>query len=302
MSRRVHFWLLLLSVAGCGDPIKHVELIEEPRVLAARAEVLGDPTRATPRPGETLQVRWLVAAPEGDPASGFALRACSAPRETRGLLHCDATPFASEVGDAAAENPRFDFTVPTDLDPVAHPRIAILGSLCAHGNGQITGDSLGCDAGEELPVSLDLFLDGEGRTNSNPSFDADPIALDGAPWGAGALGSGACSGLGLPEVSASGGQHPITIAIPDSARETLLPQNPADNTRESLRVAHFSSAGELERPFSEILPNDSAAPLSLSWESPKTAPAEGQLVRFWFVLRDLRGGSDFVERALCLVP
>src|SRR6188768_3793123 len=128
MSRRIRYWPLLLTFAGCGDPIKRVELIEEPRVLGARAEVMGDPTRATPRPGETLQVRWLVAAPEGDPVSGFALRACSTPRESRGLLRCDSPPFASEVSDAVSENPRFDFRLPADLEPLAHPRIGILGS------------------------------------------------------------------------------------------------------------------------------------------------------------------------------
>jgi len=31
-------------------------------------------------------------------------------------------------------------------------------------------------------------------------------------------------------------------------------------------------------------------------------PSEGRLVRFVFVLRDLRGGIDWTTRTICLVP
>jgi hypothetical protein len=302
MLPRIHSVWLIFGLAGCGDPIKHVELIEEPRVLAARAEVVGDEMRATPNPGETVQVRWLVAAPDGDPPSGFALSACSAPKQTRGVLHCESTPFASDVGDAASPNPRFEFTVPAELNALTHPRLGILGSLCAHGNGTITSNLPSCEAGSELPVSFDFFLAGDESTNLNPNFAADAITLDDAVWDMRELADGACLGLGLPEVSRSAGHHPITIAIPDSAREPLVQHNAADAPRESLRISHFASAGELERPFSEVLPDDSASPLTLTWNPPKQAPADGELVRFWFVVRDLRGGSDFTERALCLTP
>jgi hypothetical protein len=302
MSGRLNYLPLLLCLAGCDDPIKHVELIEEPRVLGARAEVVGDAGRATPHPGETLEVRWLVAAPDGDPPTGFALHACSAPRQTRGLLRCASRPFASDILDAASENPRFEFTLPADLDPLAEPRVGVLGSLCVHGNGRFAGDTPGCEGGEELSVSLDLFVASSDGVNLNPSFGSEAIALDGSPWQTQARESGACLGHGLPEVSLAGGQHQIQIGIPEAARETLSQRNPADLTRESLRVAHFASRGKLERPFSEILPDDVETSVSLSWDPPETAPPEGELVRFWFVLRDLRGGSDFTERALCIVP
>ncbi|MFZ5892855.1 MAG: hypothetical protein ACOY0T_17475 [Myxococcota bacterium] len=302
MFRFKSYWLLMLALAGCGDPVKRVELIEEPRVLAARAEVVGAPERATPGPGETLQVRWLVAAPEGDPPSGFALSACSTPKHNRGVLRCESAPFASDIADANAANPVFEFVVPGDLDATAKPRIAILGSVCAQGAGRIDGNAAGCGSGTELPVSLDLFLAGSETTNSNPSLPSDAIELDDGRWNPGDLPNGACSGLGLPEVSRAGGHHQIRITLPESARENLIQRESTDAPREELRISHFANAGELTRAFSEVLPSDAQTSVTLDWEPPKTAPVEGQLVRFWFVVRDLRGGSDFTERSLCLVP
>jgi hypothetical protein len=114
--------------------------------------------------------------------------------------------------------------------------------------------------------------------------------------------SGACSGLGLPEISLGGGQHQIQISLPDSVREALPRHSSVDAAREELRISHFSSLGELERPFSEILPEETAVSASVGWKPPKSAAPDGELVRFWFVVRDLRGGSDFTERALCLLP
>ncbi|MGC4093472.1 MAG: hypothetical protein QM756_37360 [Polyangiaceae bacterium] len=301
MSRYTVYLPLLLTLVGCGDPIKRVDLIEEPRVLAARSEVVGAPERSTPNPGETLRVTWLVAAPDGDQPTGFALAACSIPKFTRGVIECSEAPFASDVSDASGENPSFEFSVPADLDSEAQPRLGVLGKLCPNGTGQIDVDRASCD-GAELPVSLDMFLAGAETTNLNPGIPSDAIALDGAEWAAASVTNGACSGLGMTEVSLGAGQHQIQIALPESTREALLTHSSADAARESVRISHFVSAGELERPFSEILPSDAAVTTSLSWKPPKTAAPGGQLVRFWFVVRDLRGGADFTERALCLLP
>ena len=298
MYRFVKYWPLIGLLGGCGDPVKRVELIEEPRVLAARVEVSGDPERATPNPGESVQVRWLVAAPAGDPPSGFALRACSVAEHTRGALDCASAPFASGVGDAPSVNPAFAFEVPAELDAALNPRFAVLGSLCASG----AGSSAGCVDGDELAVSLDLYLAGADTTNENPSIPADAIAFDDVTWAPGEPPNGACSGLGLPEISLSAGQHQIQISLPDSVREALTQHSSADAPREEIRLSHFASQGELERPFSAVLPSDPSVSTKLSWKPPKSVAPSGELVRFWFVVRDLRGGSDFTERALCLLP
>jgi hypothetical protein len=72
--------------------------------------------------------------------------------------------------------------------------------------------------------------------------------------------------------------------------------------REELRLAHFSTDGGFTRAFSALAADDPEHVADVSWEAPSTAPVGGQLARFWFVLRDLRGGSSFTSRALCIVP
>lgn len=93
-------------------------------------------------------------------------------------------------------------------------------------------------------------------------------------------------------------------------------------TRETLVLAQFADAGELERPFSvfEVEEDDDGQPILdgafqrnpafFEWEPPQRKdleelgeiPPEGLLVRFVFVLRDGRGGSALARRQLCLEP
>jgi hypothetical protein len=42
--------------------------------------------------------------------------------------------------------------------------------------------------------------------------------------------------------------------------------------------------------------------VELSWKAPGEVSADGQLVRFYFVARDPRGGADWAIRALCVTP
>ena len=54
---------------------------------------------------------------------------------------------------------------------------------------------------------------------------------------------------------------------------------------------------------------DANGQISVSYTPPKQStealaniPQNGRLVRFYFTLRDQRGGLDYTQRALCLVP
>jgi hypothetical protein len=69
-----------------------------------------------------------------------------------------------------------------------------------------------------------------------------------------------------------------------------------DPARESLQLAHFTTAGDLSRAFDTIAWNTDELSREVTWR----APSEPGLVRFWLVLRDFRGGSAFVERAVCV--
>ena len=89
--------LLGVAAIACDDPLKPAEQVDSLRVLAARVEVEGDPERAAPNAGESASVRWLVAAPEGEPALGWALSVCFARPNNVGLSGCAEPPFASAL-------------------------------------------------------------------------------------------------------------------------------------------------------------------------------------------------------------
>jgi hypothetical protein len=291
---------LLFALAGCSDPLKPVDLIEEPRVLAARIEVDGDPGRVSPLPGEAVHVRWLVATPTGDASSGFALAVCSAATQGHGLAACLQAPFASAGAEPTSDRPSFDFVVPETLEPAQNPRLEVFGALCPEESGSFDASGPRCLDGGGLPVSLGFELLTDAGPNLNPEIPPDAIALDGAPWLAAAPVTEPCQGQGLVELTGAG-RHSIEIALPDSDRQDLLQLNSADPARETLQVAHFASAGDLGSAFSELQASSASTRVTVSWDAP--APdAQSRLIRFWFVVRDGRGGSDFTERALCELP
>jgi hypothetical protein len=292
---------MLVALAGCDDPLKSVDRIEEPRPLAARVEVAGDPTRVNPAPGETVRVTWLVATPAGDAFSGFALAACAAKPHNDGLASCSAEPFALSAAPADTQRPTFEFVVPEDLDPSQASQVLVLGWLCPGASGNVDAGDARCDDGGGLRVSLDFALAGQGD-NTNPDFLAGAISFDGEIWSERPLPTTSCAGLGFPEVSATGGDHVISVQLPASARDELVQEEPIDPARETLEIAHFLSAGELDHTFTRILPDTLEIASSVVFTPNSEAASEGSLVQFWFVVRDGRGGSDFTERAACVLP
>jgi hypothetical protein len=69
---------------------------------------------------------------------------------------------------------------------------------------------------------------------------------------------------------------------------------------EEIQVSWLTDGGELERTFSFI--TDPARSVLTQWQPFSDAPEDGLLVRLTFVIRDGRGGSDWVERGLCVLP
>ncbi len=63
------------------------------------------------------------------------------------------------------------------------------------------------------------------------------------------------------------------------------------------------TAGELDRPFSVIAPDDEREEptVDLDW-TPPAASDEGRSERFYFVTRDRRGGADWTMRQVCVTP
>jgi hypothetical protein len=285
--------ILSLLLWGCDDPLKSVELVSEPRVLGARVEVAADPGRAAPAPGESASVSFLLAAPELSLSLGFALAVCPAKPGAVGRPACDGPVFGgilSRNGELAT--PQLDFDTPAELDP--NGRLDVLGIICPEGSPSADGTS--CDGkAAGTPVSLELELARPADVNLNPELEADSLTFDEQAWPELPPAAGDCSGLGYSEVPASS-QHSIQIRLDEADRDALPHPDALDPRRESLQLAHFTTAGDLSRAFDAIAGDDTDLQRSVDW----TAPDAPGLVRFWIVLRDFRGGSDFTERAVCV--
>ncbi len=285
--------LSCLTICGCDEPLKSVELVAEPRVLGGRVEVADDASRAAPAPGETATASFLLATPELQTPVGFAFAVCSAEPRRGSRPACAAPPFAEITSEnGQLPTPSITFDVPADLD--SSGRLALLGIICA--DGSVNADGTACDGSDAgTPIALELELAHDGDVNSNPELQPDSIAFDGDTWPELPAVAGDCTGLGFVEVAA-GSKHGITVALDESDRDALPRPSKLDPARESLQLSHFTTQGDLSRAFETIAWDSADLLRQVSW----TAPKEPGLVRFWLVLRDFRGGSAFTERAVCV--
>jgi len=282
---------LSLLLSACDDPLKSVELVAEPRVLGARVEVEGDPHRAAPAPGEAATVTLLVASPEPSPAFGFALAACPAATRNGARAACDGEVFArAESRDGEEEAVRLSFEVPKSLDPSG--RVLVYGVVCPHGAPTEDG---GCDDGSATSLQRELELVREDDVNENPELEPDSIRFDDVEWPALPPALGDCGGLGFPEVAAQS-DHSLTVQLSEDDRDPLPRPSELDPAREALQLSHFVSDGDISRAFESISWDSDELTRTATWK----APATPGLVRFWLVLRDLRGGGAFSERAVCV--
>ncbi|HEX6767023.1 MAG TPA: hypothetical protein VF103_16115, partial [Polyangiaceae bacterium] len=188
-----------------------------------------------------------------------------------------------------AGEPRLDFTVPVDIDARA---LAVFGVVCRDSAPSFENDTFGCSGPGGRLVSLDFLLETPDQTNRNPVIEADALTLDGVPVPEGVD----CATL--PSVT-HGSSHTLALRLDESDRDVLPQATSVDIPKEELQVSHFTTAGELERVFTVFEPSDTNLFASVSWKAPGSAPRDG-VVRFFFVVRDMRGGSDWIERAVCV--
>lgn len=98
IARRVMFSLLVVCAACDEDLPKATEVIDM-RILGAEVQVVGDPTRATPKPGEKVDVDFVTVHPtmhEDDADAQTMLVSCTQPTRYTGGL-----PICQEFLDAA---------------------------------------------------------------------------------------------------------------------------------------------------------------------------------------------------------
>lgn len=197
-----------LGVVACDEDLPKATRITDMRLLGASVEVVGDPTRATPKPGEKVDLRFITVHPtlaETDAQAQTMLVSCTQPtRYTGGVPVCqefvdaalgkavdvkaalqiatkvrcsDLTEGSYEVGTMALRC--------IDGDPAARLRVSpkfsgaqmlYRGVVCEEGQGYIDVTDpvlFGCDAndGETTRVHGTVTIQHEAKQeNHNPDL------------------------------------------------------------------------------------------------------------------------------------
>ena len=311
----------LCVLAACSDTLPKGSKIEKTRALGARIEVAGDPTVAWPHPGEHVRVTWLVVEPAAPKPLSWAFAACAALPVRRGAPQCAGGAAVPVVG--RARPPVLELDVPDEATLGGANSLLVAGAICADGEPTFDPTTLsascrGADA-ETMLVTLTIPIAAADRErNHNPSLDDDELRLADAAWVAPADPAalpleGCAEGVvdpTVPRIAASAGTQELTLRLRGDDRETYtatLGDPPrTEVVREAIQVSHFTTGGELARQFSIVESTDTRDPpeVTLDWDPPAASDvsARGTLVRFFFVARDLRAGTAFTTRAVCVTP
>ena len=287
----------LLATSACDDPLSAVEAIDKTRVVGAKIEVAGDPTRAAPLPGEDVVVRFLVLAPDPEPTFAFALTACVAADSASDLTTCAGEPLATAASlSPVPDAPSIAFVAPADAS--AETRLAVLGNVCSSGAGLPSATATACDDGSAVrATTLDFYMDDGTHPNTNPALTS--VSLDGAELAPETALTTDCAEL--PAIPAGTVKHGLNVKVDDASRDPVERETGVDPTRESLLFSYFVSRGDVDHAFSGIESNDTSSSTGALWTAPASVSMP-TLARFVIVVRDGRGGSDFTERRVCIVP
>lgn len=305
MKRKLQLAVLAVcTTTACEDPLLEVQTINGLRVVGTRVQNDTDPSDARLVAGSPTTLEWLVVSDRAE-AYSAAMRLCSVADTNYGVPSCESAPFFEDTGRFDAGVPaRFSFT-PPELPRGSRWMSALV--ACAEGRARFATDASGRCSGGTTPREA-TFTGVIGEANSNPTLADDTLEFEGAPWQeADLLDTGAsCRGAGLPTVRA-GRVSEIAFELGGDDRESL----PASETEqygaeatESLLYSHFLSEPGLERPFSGISADsdDTAFEIELAPPTDPMPPTNGVATDFYLIVRDGRGGSDWVRRQVCTLP
>jgi len=305
--------VLGVLLGGCADDLSRANEVDKPRVLGALLRLEGEPEATTPRPGETVEVEWLLVQPDGSPVNAsWAFATCQSAPTGLGINFCAGDPFAIDAAvDPTTEAPATSVEIPTSF--LAEEALMI-GVFCIDGSVNLDAtteidvsslDTLCSEGATPIPVSLPFEVRQDERPrNQSPSFES--ATIDGVEWTA----ESAESCEGLPSFPVDGDEITIELRAELGSNEayTVLAGDPPEPTErvEELQTSLFATAGTIAQTF--VFIEDATVPEEIDWTPPAaddedvTVPPEGLVVRFYFVMRDLRGGVDVMTRAACVTP
>ncbi len=317
---------LLLALPACGMGFDPASLVTRPRLVGVGISVAGEPGRSSPLPGDEVTLQpWLLQPDEPSDVRASYL-VCAAADVRRGAASCAGGPLALVPATPVGEDlPPLTFTVPDVATLGRATQLVVLVTFCDRGSSPVLapGSTLPtCDDPEarievstlNLPLAFDPAL-----ANRNPSIVEETYTIEGRDWAPAPETLPPLEGCAaMPDSDALPHVVVPSDAMPPSAREPYQVELTfttseddretygmgAAATREALQFSHYTTAGETSRAFSAVEPADLASePEVLDWAPPAidTIPAGGRLVRFTWVVRDLRGGFARADRALCVV-
>jgi hypothetical protein len=291
-----------ISAAACKPDLGPSDSqVTSTRLLAVKAE----PPEA--KPGSVVTLTSLVASPEGTVArAGIAWSFCVAPKPlTTDVVVSTACLDSSSlvpvgVGPAVyaqtpdngcrifgPDTPPGDFR-PRDPDVTGGYYQPMRAELAG---GGLSFDLLriACDLGD-APATVAAAFAKQYVANQNPHLGGLSGTIDGAPL----------TQAGIP----GGSRVTLSVGWSDADAETYVWLDPSTQTlaakRESLRVAWYSSLGAFDTESTGRAEDDLETTTSSVWTVPPVdAPATAHL---WLVLRDSRGGVDFADFDLGVVP
>jgi len=308
MLRAPVAWLALAAAtSACEDPLTDPALVVGPRIVGARVAAAAEPAVAEPGAGEAATIDWLVLSDRAGPFTASVVWCVAAPT-VLGAPRCEGAPFAEQSATGRFGEPlAFDFGVPAQLAP-GDAWLAWLG-LCDAGEPSFdaNANAFSCAEGEALSGFYRGFVP-EGVSNRNPSLADDTLALDGVAWTAsdadGAPEAGEpCLDRGLLALRA---EQPVSVLfeLGGDDREALenAPGTYAAHPRESLVYTHLASHAGLERAFSAIDYDATELTFDVPFDAEQAPGPDGETLRFFLLVRDERGGVDWLERRACLLP
>ncbi len=290
----------VLGLVGCGDPLVDPQTVVGLRVLGARVSAIAEPSRAHLEPGEDATVDWLVLAEKPRGFKGLALW-CESQPSSIGSPPC-VDPFETLEFEGTSDAPvSLTFALPEERE-TSREWVHWVG-LCETGNPTWNEDTqrFACSRGAVVSA---VYRGNMSASNTNPNIQDDDLSLDGEEW-VGAQSNetqSACGDAHVPDVDV---KQSATIHLQGNGadREELEVDEYAAASRESLTYTHVTTWPGLERPYSVVDDNTPDAALELEFLNEGEKPAaSGELVRFALIVRDGRGGTDWLERWFCLKP
>jgi hypothetical protein len=295
-------------LVACDDPLTDPALIAGPRIVGARVSADDGAERAEPAAGDAAMIDWLVLSAE---PGAFQARVvwCVAAPSVLGAPRCEPNVFADQSVSGELGAPiRLSFEVPDELTP-GSAWLSWLGICAAHEPVfDVEASAFRCPEGDALSGFYRGFIPG-GRPNHNPSLADDNLLLAGAPWLASEPAAesvpprSACRELGVPLLSVAQPSS-LVFELGGDDRELLenAPGTYAAHDRESLVYTHLSSHPGLDRAFSAIDFDAEALRFEVPFDFGAVAPGpDGELSSFFLLVRDERGGVDWLRRDACLI-